>query len=414
MKLKSKILVLIIIIYPTVISTNFLSNIALANFSQNNNLTIYRYEGFMGWGDESSQVLNKSAIDNSVFYDWGLENGFNVTIIDTDDANSLLTLLKSEKENPKADVVIGLDNALLALAKNEGYAEDILARYEPVNSSLIRQDLIQQLDSNFLLTPIDFGALAFYYDSNIINTSIVPNLNNLTINDLLTPSIAQQLIFEDALSSSPGTGFLLWSIASHKLENRLDDWKSFWNAIKADVLITPSWTEGFDALYSPEVNRSILMSYATSPAYDRCVYDYSGTKTFFTKENGTTNSWLQIEGIGLIKNAPNPEGGKKFIDWMVSTEVQKLIPITNWMYPANTEAQSQLPDCFNEGAINPDLLFILNTVLPISEVQANLAIWLNDWDLLIAGETAPGFSIELFIYLILMSILIRKRKLIKK
>ncbi|MHA2337821.1 MAG: thiamine ABC transporter substrate-binding protein, partial [Candidatus Hodarchaeales archaeon] len=265
MKVKPKIVVLMLIISISLIFSSFFSSFSLGIFSENNNLTIYRYEGFMGWGDESSQIYNKSAIENTVYYDWGSNNGYNVTIIDTEDANSLLTLLKSEKDNPKADVVIGLDNALLALAKDQGYAEDILESYEPVNSSLIRQDLIQQLDSNFLLTPVDYGALAFYYDSNIINDTIIPNLNSLTIDDLLEPDIAKQLILEDALSSSPGTGFLLWSIASHKLENRVGEWKSFWTSIKDDVLITPSWTEGFDAMYSPEVNRSILMSYATSP-----------------------------------------------------------------------------------------------------------------------------------------------------
>jgi hypothetical protein len=47
-------------------------------------------------------------------------------------------------------------------------------------------------------------------------------------------------------------------------------------------------------------------------------------------------------------------------------------------------------------------------------VQNGLATWLNDWDLIIAGETAPGFSIELIVYFALISILIKKRKLIKK
>jgi thiamine transport system substrate-binding protein len=336
----------------------------------------------MQYGDPDSPIYNSTAIDDTVFYDWGNKNGYNVTIINTDDANT-----KSEKNNPRADVVIGLDNALLALAKQQGYASEILEKYTPKNSSHLRQDLIQQLDPEFLLTPIDYGALAFYYDLNDINETIVPNLNNLTVDDLFNPDLAKKLILEDPLSSSPGTGFLLWSIASYKLQNKYNNWQSFWNhsVIKNDVLITPSWGDGFVALGTTD--RSILMSYATSPAYDRCVYNYNETSAFFTHENGTKNSWLQIEGVGLVKNGPHPDIGKEFIDWMISVDVQKLIPVTNWMYPANSIAQNHLPDCFNEGAISPDDLFILNNVLPINEVQNNLASWLNEWDLIRIGGT---------------------------
>ncbi|OLS25870.1 MAG: Thiamine-binding periplasmic protein precursor [Candidatus Heimdallarchaeota archaeon LC_3] len=381
------IIFIIGIISVLIVSTVFFAVFIFNEPVDTSRITVYRYQGFMGFGDINSPVYNSSAIDEKIFNEWGEKNGYKVKIVDTNDANALLSLLTLESNNPKADVVIGLDNALLALAKAEGYANQILEPYRPKNSSQIRTDLVDQLDPNFLLTPIDYGALGFYYDTSIINDTIIPNLNNLTIDDLTDPTIASQLILEDALSSSPGTGFLLWSIASHKMQNNLDSWETFWALLieNDDILITPSWNEGFNALLSQEVNRSILLSYATSPAYDNCIFDYNGTATFFTKENGTTNSWLQIEGIGLVKNSPNPDAGKKFIDWMISSEVQKIIPVTNWMYPANTIAQNELPACFNEAAINPDDLFTLNNVLRISEVQNNIANWLEKWDIIIAG-----------------------------
>ena len=353
---------------------------------QSNELVVYRYEGFMGYGDIINNInYNKTVIDNEVFYGWAKKNGYTMKIIETDDANSLLQRLKLEKDNPVADVVIGLDNALLALAKAQGYAQDILEPYKPANASLLRPDLVAQLDSNYLLTPIDFGALAFYYDQNRVNETVIPNLNNLTIEDLKNPSIAKQLLLEDPRTSSPGTGFLLWSIAAYKYMGIQNNWTQFWSAIKDTAKVFSSWSEAFSALYSDTVNRSILLSYATSPAYDRCIFNYDGTQAFFTHENNKTNSWLQIEGIGLVKNAPHPEAGKKFIDWMVSQTVQEKIPVTNWMYPANSEAE--LPSCFSAGAISPDKLNILNNILTINEVQSGLSDWLTQWESVMTGTS---------------------------
>ena len=270
------IIIVIGIITVLIISTFIFVTYILNDPVDKSNITVYRYEGFMGYGDEDSPIYNSSAIDEKIFKEWGKNNGYNFKIVDTNDANALLSRLQAESKNPQADVVIGLDNALLALAKAKGFANEILEHYKPVNSSQIRSDLIDQLDSNFLLTPIDYGALGFYYDTNIINETMIPNLNNLTIKDLTDSTITSQLILEDALSSSPGTGFLLWSIASHKMQNDLDSWETFWSSLIAnDVRITPSWSEGFTELFSPEVDRSILLSYATSPAFDNCIFGYN-------------------------------------------------------------------------------------------------------------------------------------------
>ena len=354
--------------------------------SNTTNLVIYEYSGFMGYGDPNSPIYNATAITNTVFTNWGKENGYNISIVTTDDANGLLSALYNERSNPQADVVIGLDNALLAEAKARGIANDILVPYRPTNYTQLRNDLVQGLDPNYLLTPIDYGALAFDYNSNI-TSSDQALLNNFTLDNL--KSHGSSLILESADRSSPGTGFLLWTIGAYTYMNNSNGWKDFWGSVRNSVYISPSWTDAFATWQTNSLNRSFLLSYATDLAYSECLYNTSGINITFTHENGLNNTWLQIEGIGLVKGAPNPTGAKKFINWMISPYVQNLIPVTNWMYPANTN--TTLPSCFQKYAINPfdKSLNILNHEINATYMQNNILGWISAYD---AIMSVPGFD----------------------
>ena len=54
---------------------------------------------------------------------------------------------------------------------------------------------------------------------------------------------------------------------------------------------------------------------------------------------------MQVEGAGLVKGAKNPEGAKKFIEFLISEDAQNVIPTTQWMYPANKNIE--LPACYD-------------------------------------------------------------------
>jgi len=48
--------------------------------------------------------------------------------------------------------------------------------------------------------------------------------------------------------------------------------------------------------------------------------------------------------MGIIKGAKNRLMAQKFIDFMLTEDFQKEIPLTNWMYPVNPKVS--LPDSF--------------------------------------------------------------------
>ena len=54
---------------------------------------------------------------------------------------------------------------------------------------------------------------------------------------------------------------------------------------------------------------------------------------------------MQVEGMGMLKGAPNADGAKAFIDFFISTQAQELLPLTQWMYPANKDVK--LPACYD-------------------------------------------------------------------
>jgi thiamine transport system substrate-binding protein len=215
--------------------------------------------------------------------------------------------------------------------------------------------------------------------------------------------------------------FLLWTIAVFgdpeiDFDGLLtENWRNWWKATSDDLRIAASWGAAFDIYATEEENRPIMVSYGTSPAYDVChplwgvgYGNPAPSKAIVSHENNLRNAWLQIEGIGLVKNAPHEEEAKQFIDWFLSTDLQDNIAMNNWMYPANI--YSNISSCFSDIAINPNDVDILNNLIQPSMIEENLQTWKSDWE----AEIAPFSSL----FAVMMSLifattcysLIRKRK----
>src|SRR5690606_39282017 len=48
-------------------------------------------------------------------------------------------------------------------------------------------------------------------------------------------------------------------------------------------------------------------------------------------------AYQQIEAVGIVSGTGVPELAHRFVDYVLSEEVQSLIPTTNWMFPVNAE-----------------------------------------------------------------------------
>jgi thiamine transport system substrate-binding protein len=332
-------------------------------------IVIYTYESLLGWGDNPNQTWDK------VFGEFERTTGIKVEVVKFDDAGVALTKVIEEAKSGRhyADIIIGIDNILVAKAKKSG----ILEKYTPNNINEINKKLIDALDPEGYVIPYDYGLIALVYDTKYIPPYA---MENLTFQDLLTRTVnlngkqvklIDTLVTEDPRKSSTGLGFLLWEIAVYNHYN-IGDWRDWWK--EGNPTVVASWGDAYDLFDKGKYH--IVVSYGTDPAYSMYFYNTTRYKAAVVVYEGKPVAWLQIEGIALLKDAPHKEYAEKFIDWFLSKQVQDLIPLNNWMYPANINAK--LPDVYKY-AIDPSDVELANLYFSDGEVQQNLEQWLNQW-----------------------------------
>ncbi|MGQ4912797.1 MAG: thiamine ABC transporter substrate-binding protein [Candidatus Thorarchaeota archaeon] len=331
---------------------------------------VYTYSSFLDWGDEgAAEVLARA------FGPFEEKYGVEIEFVDLQaDANFIVSKLVSEASNPIADVVIGIDNILIL----QEAARSVLEPYESPMLASINSTFVDAMDPDHYLTPFDFGLVTLIYSTNTINTTTNPELDNLTFADLATPELASALVTEDPHLSSPGLSFLLSEIAVYS-EILGEDWKVWWNDVKTHIDVEEGWTEAWSA-WSSDPTKHLMVSYGTDPAYS-AYYTGSEPDTAVAPFRYLDQdwAWMQIEGVGLVKNGPHPELGKAFIDYCLNVTVQQEIPLNQWMFPVSSEVE--LPTAF-QYAIHPDEVSILNSLLNRTQIALNLSTWLDEWDII--------------------------------
>ena len=154
-------------------------------------LTVYAYDSFVSeWGPAGMVIPKFEKL-----------HGVKVDMISVGDAGQVLNRAILEKNRPRADIVLGIDNNLLAKAINAG----VLRPYRSPNLGLIPEEL--RFDPTGHVTPFDHGYFAVVYDSQRLKNP--PQ----SMEDLLEPEYRNRIILQDPRTSSPGLGFLLWTVA---------------------------------------------------------------------------------------------------------------------------------------------------------------------------------------------------------
>jgi thiamine transport system substrate-binding protein len=356
-------------------------------------LTIYAYESLLNYG------LNATDVNLKVFDAFEEQENCIIDLEYFSDAGATLAKVVTEKNNPIADIIIGIDNTMIFEAKKQ----DILEIYEPVTKNNLSASVIQGLDPEFYVTPYDYGFISLIYHKDKINSSLLPDPEEFTLADLKNPNLAKLLVTEDPTLSSTGLGFLMWTIGVY--EKVLgENWLDWWQATKDHIQIEKSWGDAFDIFYLEAANRPIMASYATDPAYNWLFYNDTSVGTLVSHENDFNYAWLQIEGVGIVKGTSQLILAQKFIDWFTGVPIQELIPENNWMFPANTNAT--LPESFDY-AVDPTSVTPLNDYFTPSEISDSLDDWLDDWEReIILGQKAslPMWTVLLnsLLFLILM------------
>ncbi len=245
------------------------------------------------------------------------------------DGAALLARIQLEGAASDADVVLGLDTALVAAATETG----LFAPHGGVPSV----DLPVAFDDP-VFVPFDWGWFAFVHDKTRL-AEAPTSFESLAASDV-------SIVIQDPRSSTPGLGLLLWVRAAYG-DRAAEIWKGLADNI---VTVTPGWSEAYGLFLAGEAD--MVLSYSTSPAYHLIAED-DPTKAAALFEEG---HYLQIEVAGKLAASDQPELADRFLAFLLSDAAQSVIPTTNWMYPARV-AEAGLPAGFDT-LISPESLYL--------------------------------------------------------
>ena len=293
-----------------------------------------------GRGEDNELVImthDSFDISEAVIQEFELANDATVVIQKAGDAGEALVRAILEKGNPSADLLYGIDNTYLGRALDQ----DIFDTYEP--------DLLDTVPARFILddtghvTPIDYGYVNLNYDvAALAELGLSPPT---TLEELTTSAWEGQLVVQNPASSSPGLAFLIATV-DYFGEDDNYDYLDFWRDLKENgLLVKDGWSDAYYTDFTPYGgDRSLVVSYATSPAaevfFAATPIDVPPTGNVLIDKA----TFLQIEGIGILKGANSKNLAKKFIDYALGLRFQEDFPDKMFVYPVNEDAET--PDFF--------------------------------------------------------------------
>jgi thiamine transport system substrate-binding protein len=305
--------------------------------SANDTLTVYTYDSFAAeWGP--GPAIEKA---------FEAQCNCDLNFVALDDGVSILNRVRLEGKNTKADVVLGLDNNLVAEAKQTG-------AFDTHNADLSTLTLPGGW-SDDTFVPFDYGYFAFVY-----NTETVTNPPK-SLKELVEERDDLSVIYQDPRTSTPGQGLMLWMKSIYG-----DESTAAWQKLaKNTVTVTKGWSEAYSMFLEGESD--LVLSYTTSPAY----HAIAESDTKYAAADFSEGHYLQVEVAAKVKGTANPELAELFIQFITSDDFQSVIPTGNWMYPVTDVEQ---PKGFAD-------LTLPSSSLEFSaeEVAAQRKAWIREW-----------------------------------
>ena len=320
-------------------------------------------------GDQDSELVimthDSFDISEDLIAEFEAANDATVVLQPSGDAGEVLVRAILEKGKPSADLLYGIDNTYLSRALDE----EIFDEYRP--------DLLDDVPAQYVLDPsghvtsIDYGYVNLNYDvAYLAEQGLTPPT---TLEELTGADWTGRLVVENPASSSPGLAFLIATV-SYFGEDDDYDYLDFWRDLRAnDVLVKDGWSDAYYTDFSRNGgDRPLVVSYATSPAAEFLFSD----PPVETPPTGNIlidkASFLQIEGIGILKGANSKELAKKFIDFALGTSFQEDFPERMFVYPVNPNANA--PDSFRFADVPSQPADI-----GASEIGEKREQWIRDW-----------------------------------
>jgi len=306
------------------------------------------------------------SVSEDVIAQFEQENQVKVVFLKSGDTGSVLNRAILSKNAPLADVLYGVDNTFLSRALEA----DIFEAYQSPTLSKVASEF--KLDAENRVTPVDYGDVCINYDKAFFAEKglALPQ----TLDDLLKPEYKGLLVVENPATSSPGLAFMLATVAEYGEEGFLN----YWVALREnEVAVVNDWDTAYYTNFSASTGKGqqpMVVSYGSSPPVE-VVYASEPLEDAPTASLvGKNMCFRQIEFVGVLKGAKNPDMAQKFIDFMLSKPFQEDMPLQMFVYPVNPDAQ--LPDVFIQYAQIPESPARVDP----QSIADNREKWIDAWN----------------------------------
>lgn len=306
------------------------------------------------------------AVTDAVVKLFEQQNNVKLVFVKSGDAGTALNRAVLTKDAPTADVFYGVDNTFLSRAIDAGIFDAYASpRLDNIPAAL-------KLDPTNQALPVDYGDVCINYDkAYFVNKKLAPPQS---LEDLTKPEYKGLLVVENPATSSPGTAFLLATIAHFGPDKYLD----YWKALRLNgVVVVNSWEAAYYTNFSGSSGKGaqpLVISYASSPAaevvFASTALDDSPTASI----TGPDTCFRQVEFVGILKGTKQRALAEKFVDFMLDVQFQEDMPLQMFVYPVNSLAK--LPDVYTKYAQTVEKP---SSVDP-AQISANRDKWIQAWD----------------------------------
>ena len=295
-------------------------------------LTVYTYDSFVTEFGPGPQI--EAAFEPRC--------GCDLRFVPAGDGAALLARLRLEGERTEADIVMGLDTDLMARAADLMIPHGVEAELDlPIAWD----------DARFL--PFDWSWLAFVHRDDLDPPDSFRALGESDVS----------ILIQDPRSSTPGLALALWVQEAYG-----DEAPAIWESLADNVVtVTRGWSEAYGLFLEGEAD--MVLSYTTSPAYHLIAEDDPSVKAAPFQEG----HYLQIELASILAATDRPELAREFMAFVVSRDFQRLIPTTNWSYPAVVPEEG-LPEGF-ETLIEPETSLLVPPEEAEARAEEAIATW---------------------------------------
>lgn len=232
-----------------------------------------------------------------------------IDVVTASDAGLLLERLKLAEASLPFDLVIGVDQMLLAQAEKQFQWREMF-----FGNSGRHAVLSDYVSKHFV--PYDWSPMTFVFRKGDFP---VPK----KFDDLLDPAFKKQFAIQDPRSSSPGLQLYNWIKAV-----KGPDTVSYLEKFKENIhSISPSWSFSYGLFKKEQVR--FVFSYVTSLAFH---WGFENNRDYrvLSLEEGHP---VQVEYVSIPASCRECDLAEEFVKFMMQPDSQKLIMEKNFMLP---------------------------------------------------------------------------------